>query len=195
MDRREQILDAAFDAFIARGIRDVKMEDIAADLKMSKKTIYEFFIGKKDLLLQSMGHKFPQLLQKNTKIVKCMPNPLTALVFCAVENIRFWSRFSDKFMEELRSVPELEEFGSVKTELDKLSSQLIGGCVSEGYLKKEDSGRLVSVFMDNLRKFDELRNPEQFPSQLCFTIVITILSGLCTQKGKKVLDELKERYS
>ena len=196
MTRREQILESAFNAFTSKGIKDVKMEDIAASMKISKKTLYDFFKSKKDLLVQSMEYKFPQLLEKNSKIIRCMPNPLTALVFCAVENIHFWSNFKESFIKEAEKVPELSEYrDTLKKELDGHSSQLLGGCVSGGYLKEEDSKRLVSVFMDNIRNFDEFKNAEDFPSQLCFSIVITILGGLCTQKGKKILDELKENYS
>ena len=196
MTRREQILESAFNAFASRGIKVVKMEDIAGSLKISKKTLYEFFSGKKELLVASMEYKFPKLLEKNSKIVRCMPNPLTAMVFCAVENIRFMSSFSESFVDEVRAVPELKDFGgNVKNEMDSLMNTMLSQCVREGYLKEEDSKRLVSVFMDNLRNFKELRNQDVFPSQLCFNIVITILGGLCTQKGKKVLDELKENYS
>ena len=196
MTRREQILESAFNAFTTNGIKDVKMEDIAASLKISKKTLYEFFKSKKELLLASMEYKFPQLLQKNSKVVRCMPNPLTALVFCAVENIRFWSSFSDAFVQQAKSVAELNEFsGQIKAELDELMNTMLSRCVSGGYLKEEDSKRLVSVFMDNLRNFKELKNPDVFPSQLCFNIVITVLGGLCTQRGKKVLDELKDNYN
>ncbi len=196
MTRREQILESAFNAFTSRGIKVVKMEDIAGSLKISKKTLYEFFSGKKELLVASMEYKIPKLLEKNSKIVRCMPNPLTAMVFCAVENIRFMSSFSESFVDEVRAVPELKDFGgNVKNEMDSLMNTMLSQCVREGYLKEEDSKRLVSVFMDNLRNFKELRNQDVFPSQLCFNIVITILGGLCTQKGKKVLDELKENYS
>lgn len=196
MTRREQILESAFNAFTSKGIKVVKMEDIAGALKISKKTLYEFFSGKKELLVASMEYKFPKLLEKNSKIVRCMPNPLTAMVFCAVENIRFMSSFSESFVDEVRAVPELKDFGgNVKNEMDSLMNTMLSQCVREGYLKEEDSKRLVSVFMDNLRNFKELRNQDVFPSQLCFNIVITILGGLCTQKGKKVLDELKENYS
>ena len=196
MTRKEQILESAFNAFTSRGIRDVKMEDIAAGLKISKKTLYEFFKSKKDLLVQSVEYKFPQLLEKNSKIIRLMPNPLTALVFCAVENIKFWSNFKERFIEEAEKVPEMSAYrDSLKTELDGHSSQLLGGCVSQGYLKEEDSRKLVSVFMYNIRNFEEFKNAEEFPSQLCFSIVITILGGLCTPKGKKILDELKENYS
>ncbi|MBQ4197162.1 MAG: TetR/AcrR family transcriptional regulator [Bacteroidales bacterium] len=196
MTRREQILESAFNAFTSKGIKVVKMEDIAGSLKISKKTLYEFFSGKKELLVASMEYKIPKLLEKNSKIVRCMPNPLTAMVFCAVENIRFMSSFSESFVDEVRAVPELKDFGgNVKNEMDSLMNTMLSQCVREGYLKEEDSKRLVSVFMDNLRNFKELRNQDVFPSQLCFNIVITILGGLCTQKGKKVLDELKENYS
>jgi len=196
MTRREQILESAFNAFTSRGIKVVKMEDIAGALKISKKTLYEFFSGKKELLVASVEYKIPKLLEKNSKIVRCMPNPLTAMVFCAVENIRFMSSFSESFIDEVRAVPELKDFGgNVKNEMDSLMNTMLSQCVREGYLKEEDSKRLVSVFMDNLRNFKELRNQDVFPSQLCFNIVITILGGLCTQKGKKVLDELKENYS
>lgn len=189
-------MESAFNAFTSKGIKVVKMEDIAGSLKISKKTLYEFFSGKKELLVASMEYKFPKLLEKNSKIVRCMPNPLTAMVFCAVENIRFMSSFSESFVDEVRAVPELKDFGgNVKKEMDSLMNTMLSQCVREGYLKEEDSKRLVSVFMDNLRNFKELRNQDVFPSQLCFNIVITILGGLCTQKGKKVLDELKENYS
>lgn len=188
-------MEAAFKAFTSKGIKDVKMEDIAASLKISKKTLYDFFKGKKDLVIQSLEYKLPQLLEKDAKIIRCMPNSLTALVFCAVENIRFWSVFTDKFMEEAKALPELGEYGrSVRREMDIHSNRLLDSCVAEGYLKEEESNRLISVFMTNLMKADQLRGQEVFPSDLCFNMVLTIMGGLCTPKGRKILDELKENY-
>ena len=196
MIKREQILEAAFKAFTSTGIKDVKMEDIAASLKISKKTLYDFFKGKKELVVQSLEYKLPQLLEKDAKIIKCIPNPLKALVFCAVENIRFWSGFTDKFMEEAKAMPELGKYGkSVRKEMELHNNRLLDECVSEGYLKEEESSRLISVFMTNLMKADQLRGQEVFPSDLCFDMVLTIMGGLCTPKGRKVLDELKENYS
>lgn len=196
MIKREQILEAAFKAFTSGGIKDVKMEDIAASLKISKKTLYDYFSGKKELVVKSLEYKLPQLLDKNARIIKCMPNPLKALVFCAVENIRFWSVFTDKFMEEAKALPELGEYGKyIRREMEIHDNQLLDGCVSEGYLREEESSRLISVFMTNLMKADQLRGQEVFPSDLCFDMVLTILGGLCTQKGRRVLEELKENYS
>ena len=195
MTKRDQILETAFKAFTSRGIKDVKVDDIASELKISKKTIYEFFNGKNDLLTKCLEWKLPQLLDRESKIIRCMPNPLTALVFCAVENIKFWSGFSDKFMEEVKEKNIMGEYGvAVRKEMSEHSSQLLDCCVSQGYLREEDSPKLIMVFMNNLSRMEQLRQPDVFPSQLCFDAVLTILSGLCTPKGRKVLDELRENY-
>lgn len=196
MDRREQILETAFNAFTTRGIKDVKMEDVASLMKISKKTLYEFFSSKKDLLVQSMKYKIPQLLQKIAKITKLMPNPLTAIVFCAIENVKFWSAFSDAFVSQVQSFEELGSFWQeVTAELHDKRDILLSRCVSEGYLREEDASRLVAVFMNNIKDFKEIKNQKVFPSQLCFNLVITILAGVCTQRGRKVLDELRDNYN
>ena len=136
-------MESAFNAFTSRGIKVVKMEDIAGSLKISKKTLYEFFSGKKELLVASVEYKIPKLLEKNSKIVRCMPNPLTAMVFCAVENIRFMSSFSESFIDEVRAVPELKDFGgNVKNEMDSLMNTMLRSVSVKGILKR----RIPSVW-------------------------------------------------
>ena len=44
------IVETAHRLFIERGIKDVKMDDIAAELSISKRTIYELFNDKEQLL-------------------------------------------------------------------------------------------------------------------------------------------------
>lgn len=48
---RRRILMAATAAFLARGYSGVTMQEIAAGLGMSKKTLYRHFVGKEELLL------------------------------------------------------------------------------------------------------------------------------------------------
>ncbi|MBI2731479.1 MAG: TetR/AcrR family transcriptional regulator [Sphingobacteriales bacterium] len=50
MDVRERIRGKAHDLFMQYGIRSVSMDDIAAQLGMSKKTIYQFFADKDELV-------------------------------------------------------------------------------------------------------------------------------------------------
>jgi len=50
MDNRERIQRKATELFMRYGIRSISMDDIATQLGMSKKTIYQFFSDKDDLV-------------------------------------------------------------------------------------------------------------------------------------------------
>lgn len=50
MDNKERILQKATDLFMRYGIRSITMDEIAAQLGMSKKTIYQFFTDKDEIV-------------------------------------------------------------------------------------------------------------------------------------------------
>ena len=50
LDIRESILEASYGLFHKYGIRSVSMDDIARELTISKKTIYQYFKDKDDLV-------------------------------------------------------------------------------------------------------------------------------------------------
>ncbi|MDR2222041.1 MAG: TetR/AcrR family transcriptional regulator [Flavobacteriaceae bacterium] len=51
-----QILDKATEMFMAQGFKTVTMDDIANDLSISKKTIYQHFASKPDLIEKCLAH-------------------------------------------------------------------------------------------------------------------------------------------
>ena len=48
--RKERIIDQAMQMFVAQGIKAVRMDDIARQLGVSKRTLYEEFGDKEQLL-------------------------------------------------------------------------------------------------------------------------------------------------
>ena len=46
MENKDRILEKAHDLFMQYGIRSITMDEIAAQLGISKKTIYQFFTDK-----------------------------------------------------------------------------------------------------------------------------------------------------
>ena len=66
MDLRTKILKCAMMNFRQKGIRAVKMDDIACQLSISKRTLYEIFIKKEDLLFESII--FNDEMQKKRQI-------------------------------------------------------------------------------------------------------------------------------
>ena len=51
---RERILATAMNEFYTKGIKAVKMDDIAKRLSISKRTLYEIYQNKEELLLEGM---------------------------------------------------------------------------------------------------------------------------------------------
>ena len=58
-----RILRTAMPLFKQRGIKAVKMDDIAAALSISKRTLYEVYDKKEDLLLAGARHDHEELLR------------------------------------------------------------------------------------------------------------------------------------
>ena len=64
---REQILKVATREFTTIGVKSVKMDDIARKLKISKRTLYEIYDNKEQLLLESVArriHEFDATLER-----------------------------------------------------------------------------------------------------------------------------------
>ena len=58
MDQKERIVAQAMQMFVSQGIKAVRMDDIAQQLGVSKRTLYELFGDKESLLYLAMEHFF-----------------------------------------------------------------------------------------------------------------------------------------
>lgn len=56
-DRPHELMEAALRVFAERGYRAAKLEEVAEAAGVSKSTLYQYFTGKADLLLQALHHR------------------------------------------------------------------------------------------------------------------------------------------
>ena len=59
MDQKERIIEQAMHMFVSQGIKSVRMDDIAQQLGVSKRTLYELFGDKEGLLYLAMPRCAP----------------------------------------------------------------------------------------------------------------------------------------
>ena len=57
LELRERIIDTALNSFATHGIKSITMDDIAAALGISKRTLYEVFADKESLLKECILQK------------------------------------------------------------------------------------------------------------------------------------------
>ena len=60
MSQTERIVTGSEELFLKAGIKSVTMDDIAAHLGMSKKTIYQFFKDKNELVIALVKKKLKE---------------------------------------------------------------------------------------------------------------------------------------
>lgn len=56
MTQREKVIARSAELFADYGVKSIRMDDIAQDLAMSKRTLYELFADKQELLYYAMRH-------------------------------------------------------------------------------------------------------------------------------------------
>ena len=57
MDQKERIIEQAMHMFVSQGIKSVRMDDIAQQLGVSKRTLYELFGDKEGLLYLAISKR------------------------------------------------------------------------------------------------------------------------------------------
>lgn len=77
---REHVVQAAAKAFTRKGVKTVRMDDIAADLSISKRTLYELFHDKEDLLLDVMRLHREEMKKSMEEIASKAENVLEVIL-------------------------------------------------------------------------------------------------------------------
>src|SRR5437588_7748572 len=75
---RQRIVDAARAHFFNHGFRSVTMDDLAAELGISKKTLYAHFPGKFDLLEAVLADKLAGLEMTLREVTRAHPDDFPA---------------------------------------------------------------------------------------------------------------------
>jgi AcrR family transcriptional regulator len=77
---RDKILQGALELFLKYGIRSVSMDDIARHLSISKKTIYQYFVDKDDIVTQATTNHMVHTKADFDNLTKVSKNALDELM-------------------------------------------------------------------------------------------------------------------
>ena len=102
-----QIIETAHQLFIEHGIKDVKMDDIAAKLSISKRTIYELFNDKEDLLREVLKLQNEKTREKGKDIIRNSKHILEIILRLYNLHFELLKRVNSKFFSELNKYPEI----------------------------------------------------------------------------------------
>lgn len=189
---RGVILKTAMQAFVEKGIRAVKMDDIAESLAISKRTMYELYATKEELLYQGVKAARESRKEKLMEIAKGkdLMEILLKVYHMRVEEA---NATNSLFYDDLVKYPRVLRYLSREKENSRESMiQFFERGVQEGYFRDDINYELAALLFDALGRYiQEERLYNKYSIKEIFRgMPLVLLRGLCTAKGIEKLQKI-----
>lgn len=194
MKEKDRILEIGGEKFFNEGFYKMTMDDVAAELHMSKKTIYKFFPSKEDLVKAISKHFMNSMKDKIVPALSTDKNAIEKLEELMKILAKTSQKISPKMLDEMR-----RHFPSIWNEIDSFRTEMMFGNLTkvieqgkkEGLFLDYPTSIVMNMLVSSVRS---VVNPE-FILHNNFSLIEAartafkiIISGIVTKKGKQLLN-------
>lgn len=196
-EQKDRILAYAIENFSRNGIRNVKMDDIASDLGISKRTLYQLFKDKENLLVECFKYSEKRSAKLYSELIKSTDNILelyTKWLKMRIDEIR---SINPQFFSDLNKYSRVQKyFRDVSALKSKEGLKFINMGIAQG-LFRNDINYNVLLRISDIVTESIMRNElylEYSYDDLFGSTSIMSVRGICTKKGYDLLDKYIESY-
>jgi AcrR family transcriptional regulator len=198
MSQEQRIIEGSLELFLQAGIKSVTMDDIAKHLGMSKKTIYQFFKDKNELVTALIKKRLQDDERDMTDMMNQSENVIVKMINMMKCSEEIFSRANPIVIHDLQKYhPEAwKEFQNFKSEvIVRTMEELLTEGIAQGYIRPEIDARVMArlrvaqvemgfnTAVYPVNEFNVWKVQQQFLEHFNY--------GICTLKGYKLLDEYK----
>jgi TetR/AcrR family transcriptional regulator, cholesterol catabolism regulator len=199
-DTKGRILKSAVELFAKFGFRSISMDDISRDLGMSKKTLYQCFSDKDEivtLVIKARLSKEKQYLRAIQREAKDAVDFLVKVNTFLMRNIRETSSATIYDLKKYHSNGwgAVEEFRN-EFLFKAVRDNLIAG-MREGHFRPDINVEVLSTL--RLEEISMLLNEDLFPKSsfnlpdVAYTILDHYVAGIATDHGKTLYKQYKQQ--
>ena len=192
---KSRILEVAMKEFWAKGVKAVKMDDIANLLSISKRTLYEIYDNKEVLLLEVLALSRKRQREHMKEYAEKVGDNVMDIIFELYNmHAEACKNINPRFYEELKKYPMVTEFLTESSDKDEEYSQaFFQRGIEQGYFRAELDYTAISRMMRNcVRNVIMDRGIPSVGNDFIFTnIIFVFFRGFCTMKGIEALTSLK----
>ena len=195
MEIKNRIITEARQLFVNYGIRSITMDMIAEHLGISKRTIYENFKDKNELLKSCINAAMADQRKMNEEIIKSSSNIIDAIFIFIKNSINTLKRINPAFFYDIQKYyPAIWSRTIQKNDernFNRIVSLLNQG-ISEGLFRENINVEIIARLI--LEQFKLLSNQEIFPENkysmidIFENIVINFVRGIVTVNGLELID-------
>jgi AcrR family transcriptional regulator len=196
---KERIMQAAHDLFYQYGIRSITMDDIAKHLSISKKTIYQFFEEKDEIVGACCSTDLSDHNCKMEEIVKNSKNAVHEMIECMKYLGEMFSGMNPNLFYDLQKFhpASWKVFRSFKEEkiMAMVETNLRRG-IKEGLYRPDINIKILAKL--RIEEVELAMNPVAFPpskfnlKEVQVTLLDHFIHGITTLKGHRLLNNYKK---
>ncbi|PKL88972.1 MAG: hypothetical protein CVV23_07690 [Ignavibacteriae bacterium HGW-Ignavibacteriae-2] len=194
---KDKILHFSREKFLSNGISNVTMDDIAKEMRISKKTIYKFFPAKQDLVHESVFGMLDSVKKSFVEVTDGQQNSIEKLSAIGKIFFALAKKFSENWLNDLKINNynlwiQVDEFRTKA--IGENFSKIIEQGKQEGYFLDKPTPIILVIFISSIRA---VINPEflmnnSFSAETAAKITLDhLFTGLLTKQGRKVYKQLK----
>jgi len=191
-EMRERIIRTASALFFEQGIRAVRMDDVAHRLKMSKRTLYQYFPDKEELLLECHKAQTKERERRIAEQVTGAEDVMEIILWNIKDLLDHLRAISPMFFKEIRRYPKLVEHAAEENRvLEQKAVKFLKRGVEQGLLV--DSVNYRIFYRATFRHHFEELLKDYTPYEIFMSSTYPCLRGCCTEKGREKLDAFIEK--
>ncbi|MSQ78873.1 MAG: TetR/AcrR family transcriptional regulator [Flavobacteriaceae bacterium] len=198
---REKILMATDALFMRLGVKSITMDDVCRELGISKKTLYQYFTDKADLVYQCMLWDFQKREVECTRLLQ-EHNAIDAILSIMEHSSRTLKRLNPVAVQDIRRFyPESWKI------FENHKNKFVFQCVSSNFKKGIEDGLyrenmsvdiLARIYVETIMLImsDMVFPAHQFSFlEVYYAFMEYHLHGICTPKGLKYLEKKQKEIN
>jgi AcrR family transcriptional regulator len=188
---RERIIEEAANMFRTYGIRAVTMDMLATQMGMSKRTIYEIFRDKEELLAGVMRW----MEGKQADLIKdCLANSENVIeaIFRMMDTmLSHYRKMSPAFKLDIKKYHnEMKKIGRHAADPFENSKEILGRGVKEGLFRDDIDLDITDRCLKGMSKMNEKEAPHDFENEeVIRDFFVNYLRGISTSEGIELINK------
>lgn len=194
---KERVIGVSLGFFGRQGVKSVTMDDIARALQMSKRTLYQLFADKEDLLLACVRHEDDEARARLAAVIERSDNVLEVILNEFDMRLRSLEGVQTAYVTDIMAYPRVQEFVMARRAADRASAvAFFERGVEQGYFRSEvDYDVVYDILGVQLEKiFSGWAHGKYTFVQLFVNTALVIVRGCATVKGIALIDDFLKRY-
>lgn len=194
---KSRVIQAAAKAFLNNGVKNVTMDDIAHTLGMSKRTLYQLFADKEELLLACIAKHDEEELKRLETLTQQTDNVFDFILYMFARKMDELKNVSLAYVQETLKYPKVQAYFRAKQQMRENDAvNFLKRGVEQGYFRPDINFHIVyHEITDGIDLVCRSTALAQYSHvELFRNTAIVCLRGCSTLKGIELIDKFMESY-